>query len=132
MASKARHMDFGTPTKVEDYSPISFTIAGETFDCKRAGIQGQALLDFIGDADSNEGGRAAGAMQNFFKHVMPKKEYDRFLKLTQDSEYVFDMEELAKISAWLVEQYSNRPKSCRKPHRLGKRNSGPLSMVDAS
>lgn len=131
MATKARHMDFGTPSKATDYSPVSFTIAGEDFECKRA-IQGKILLDFIGDADSDQSGRAATAMQRFFKEVMSKKEYERFATLTQDSEYVFDMEELAKISAWLVEQYASRPKELSKISSLGAKQSGPSSMADAS
>jgi hypothetical protein len=131
MVSKARHMDFGTPNKATDYSPVSFTIAGEEFECKRA-VQGQVLLDFIADADSNESGRAATGMQRFFREVMSKKEHERFTKLTQHSEYVFDMEELAKISAWLVEQYTNRPKELSKISSLGQKQSGPTSMADAS
>lgn len=131
MPQQGRHMDFGTPNKLSDYSPLTFTIAGEDFNCKPA-IQGKTLLNFIAEADSNESGRAALAMRDFFSAAMNQDDFERFYRLIEDSEYVFDMEELTKIASWLVEQYSQRPKGLSKPLSRGQKKSGITSMDVAS
>ena len=120
---QTRHMDFGTPSKLSDYAPLTFSVAGEEFSCKAA-IQGKVLLDFISEADSNDGGRAATAIQRFFAEAMPPDDYVRFYKLIEESEYIFDMEELSAITTWLVEQYSSRPKELSKQSPGGRKKSG--------
>jgi hypothetical protein len=131
MVQATRHMDFGTPFKLSDYSPVTFTVVGENFDCKPA-IQGKVLLDFIADADADDGSKAAIAIRRFFSEVMPDKEFQRFFALIENSEYVFDMEELSKIAGWLVEQYSSRPKELSKSSTNGRRRSGTTSTAVAS
>ncbi len=131
MTGTKRFKDFGTPNKVTDYEPLGFSLAGEDFECKPA-IQGKVLLDFIADADSNDGGRAAEGMRRFFVSVMPEEESKRFYKLIEDSEYIFDMEELSGIAAWLVEEYSQRPKELSKPSANGRRRSGTTPTAVAS
>ena len=130
-STQKRHMDFGTPSKLSDYAPLTFSVAGEDFSCKAA-IQGAVLLDFISEADSNDGGRAAVAIRKFFQEAMPPDDFERFYKLIEESEYIFDMEELSAITAWLVEQYSSRPKELSKPSSVGRKRSGTTSMDVAS
>lgn len=128
---QSRHMDFGTPSKLSDYAPLTFSIAGEDFSCKPA-IQGAVLLDFITEADSNDGGRAAVAIRRFFEEAMPRDDFERFYKLIEESEYIFDMEEISSITTWLVEQYSSRPKELSKRSSAGPKKSGITSMDAAS
>lgn len=129
-AATKRHMDFGTPNKLSDYSSVTFSIAGIEFVCKAA-IQGKVLLDFITEADSNDGGRAASAMRQFFESVMEPESYKKFLDLIENSEYIFDMEELTKITTWLVEQYSARPKDLSRPSSNGRKKSG-VTLTDVA
>ena len=131
MATNTRHKDFGAPRTMADYQPVTFTLADQEFICKPA-VQGAVLLKFIADADSNQGGRAADAMRNFFADVMDEEEVTRFYALIDGDEYIFDMESLAEITSWLVETYSSRPTAPSKSSAGGHKKAGPTSTAKVS
>lgn len=127
----SRHKDFGTPARITDYAPLTFSIAGEEFNCRPA-IQGATLLRFVAEADSNDSGRAAAAVRDFFFTCMETEEFTRFWGLVEGDDYIFDMEELTGITSWLVEQYGSRPKGLSKRSSNGRKASGTTSTDDAS
>lgn len=131
MATNTRHKDFGSPRTMADYKPVTFTLADQEFTCKPA-VQGAVLLKFIADADSNQGGRAADAMRNFFRDVMGDEEVERFYALIDGDDYIFDMEALAEITSWLVETYSARPTEPSKSSSGGHKKAGTTSTAKVS
>jgi hypothetical protein len=131
MTTDMRHKNFGKPRTMADYAPVTFTLADQEFTCKSA-VQGSVLLKFIADADSNQGGRAAEAMREFFRNVMDKEEVERFYALIDGDEYIFDMESLAEITSWLVETYSARPTEPSKPLSGGRKKAGTTSTAKVS
>lgn len=131
ISNNARHRDFGAPAKITDYAPLTFTVAGEEFNCKPA-IQGATLLHFVSEADSNDSGRSAAAIREFFGICMEPEDFTRFWMLVEGEDYIFDMEELTNITGWLVEQYSSRPKGLSKRSSNGQKESGTMSTDDAS
>ena len=103
-----RHKDFSGGTKVEDFEPLTFTLNGSQFTAKPA-IQGTALLEFVANADAENGSAAATALYDFFKSVMEAPEYERFMVLLKSEDVIIDMELIGEIAGWLVEQYATRP-----------------------
>jgi hypothetical protein len=103
-----RHKSFGNPVVDDDIEAPSFDIYGEDFYGKKH-LQGAALLKFVHDADSGDGGRAAGAMLDFFKKVLEPDSFVRFQDLWDDPDRVVPMETLGEIVAHLVQEYTNRP-----------------------
>lgn len=103
-----RHKDFGSGTSAAEIEPVTFTLAGETFTCHPA-VQGYTILKFVADADSDDGGRAAGAIYEFFKSAMPEEEYAKFTALITRTDVIFSLNNLADIAAWLTEEYTARP-----------------------
>lgn len=104
----SRHKDFGSGADPAELEPITFTLDGQTFTC-HAVVQGFTLLRFVADADSEDGGRAAAAIYNFFKNVMSTEEYTRLEALLTTPEKYFDIDKLGEIVAWLSSEYASRP-----------------------
>jgi len=110
VAQPQRFRDFGSAQVFDtaDMEPIIFKLDGETFICRSA-LPGAALLDFVSDADSGEGGRASESIVRFFKLAMDDTEHQRFQAFITRSTRVIPIDTLAEIAAWLVEVYSERP-----------------------
>ena len=108
--SPARFKDFGSDQIIDttEYEAVTFRLDGQTFTCYSM-IPGSALLEFVSDADSGEGGRASESILRFFKAAMTEEEYARFYALIKRPDRVTPMDVLAEISTWLVEVYSERP-----------------------
>lgn len=104
----ARHKDFGSGASTKGLEPITFTLDEETFTCLPA-VQGLVILRFVADADSDDGGRAASAIYEFFKSAMPAEEYKRFEAQITSPDRIYDLEKLTEIAGWLTEQYTARP-----------------------
>lgn len=106
----ARFKDFGSDQILDTsiFEAVTFRLDGETFTCYSV-LPGSALLEFVSDADSGEGGRASESVLRFFKAAMTDEEYERFAKFIKRSDRVTPLEVLAEISTWLVEVYSERP-----------------------
>jgi len=101
-----RHRTFSSKPKVQ--TPVTFELDGEDFEA-RAAIPGAKLLDFIADADSDDGGRASQALIDFMESVIIKDHQERFRALIRDEDRPIEIELLAEICEWLVGEYASRP-----------------------
>lgn len=101
-----RHKSFQRKPKIT--VPVSFDIDGEQFTCVPQ-IPGAVLLDFIGDADSDDGGRAAEALIGFLENVVIQEERERFIGYIRSPETLIEIELLADICEYLVGEYAQRP-----------------------
>jgi hypothetical protein len=102
-----RFKDFGAGTQ-EDNEPVSFKLYGEDFECYPQ-VQGKLLLDLVADSSSNDPGKQSAIVTKFFEFVLKPESLDRFNALVSDPERIVSVETLAEITAWLVEEYTNRP-----------------------
>ena len=107
MSEKARFKDFGAGV-AKEASPLSFKIHSEEFHCVPR-IQGQVLLDLIASTGDNSAQNSAGVMNMFFKNVLQDESYARFDALTRDKNRIVEVETLAEIVTWLMEEYGDRP-----------------------
>jgi hypothetical protein len=92
-------------TKVE---PIQFELEGETFDAYGQ-VPGAVLLDFIAASSQEDSTGTAGAILGYLKSSMDKETFKRFDKLTRDPEKIIELQVLADIVAYLIEERTNRP-----------------------
>jgi len=131
--SPARFKDFGSEQILDttEYEPITFRLDGQDFTCYSV-LPGTALLEFVSDADSGEGGRASESILRFFKAAMPEAEYERFYQLVKRADRVTPMEVLAEISTWLVEVYSERPTKLPSASPTGTTTTDPSSVEPSS
>lgn len=107
MSEKARFKDFGAGV-AKEASPLSFKLHAEEFHCVPR-IQGQVLLDLIASAEDSSAKGSAEVMGMFFKNVLQDESYVRFQALVRDKARIVEVETLAEIVAWLMEEYSDRP-----------------------
>lgn len=105
--ANARFKDFGSGL-VEDAEPISFKLYGEEFHCVPQ-VQGKLLLDLVSDSSSEDPAKSSAVVTKFFGYVLTEESLERFDKLTLDKDKIVSVETLAEITAWLVEEYTNRP-----------------------
>ena len=103
----SRFKDFGDDQNVVK-EPLSFKLYGEDFHCHPA-LQGKVLLDTVSKADASDPAAAARMIDDFFQKSLTEESYERFNSLLNDSEKIVTVETLSEITAWLVEQYSERP-----------------------
>ena len=131
--SPARFKDFGSDQIIDtsEYEPVSFRFDGQDFTCYSA-LPGSALLEFVSDADSGEGGRASESILRFFKAAMPETEYERFYALIKRPDRVTPMDALADISTWLVEVYAERPTKLPSASPTGTTTTDPSSVEPSS
>jgi len=108
-----RHRDFSSKRK-KTTDPVTFTIESETFTAQPS-IPGAVLLDFIADADSGDGGRAAQALVDFIEKVVVEDEREAFRDVIRDPEKDIDIATLAEICEWLVGEYTARPTDSPSP-----------------
>ena len=102
-----RFKDFGSGGENRT-EPLSFKIHGEEFECY-PNLQGKVLLDLAVNSSEDNGIAAAKTVTDFFVHALKPESYDRFNKLIEDPEKIVNVETLAEITGWLVEEYSGRP-----------------------
>lgn len=108
--TKSRSRDFGNTKRMSDFEPLDFALNGENFTCQPA-IQGSTLLEFVAEADSQDGGKAASALYGFFKKAIVPEDYVRFEAMLKSEDTIVDLNLLGDIAAWLVEEYTARPTS---------------------
>lgn len=106
--TKTRTRDFGATKRLTDFDPLNFMLNGETFNCRPA-IQGNTLLDFVAEADSDDGGKAAGALRSFFAKSLTEEDYSKFTLMLDSPDVIVDLSVLGDIAGWLVEEYTSRP-----------------------
>jgi hypothetical protein len=102
----SRFKDFGSPTA--DKEPITFSLYGETFEC-RSSLQGKFLLELISESNSDNPAASANIVQKFFDTVLLDGSKEKFNDLASDPNRIVSVETLSEITGWLVEQYSSRP-----------------------
>lgn len=124
-----RHKVFNSKPKVQ--TPVTFELDGDSFTAVPA-IPGAKLLDFIADADSNDGGRASQALVDFMESVIVPEDRERFTALIRDEDRVIEIELLAEICEWLVGEYAQRPTESPSASFAGPPSSGSGSTVTAS
>lgn len=121
-------------------TPVTFDLAGqdaaglgwtETFVAAPS-IPGAMLLDFIADADSGDGGKAAQALVDFLAGVISPDDRDRFNELIRDPDKTVEIETLAEICEWLVGEYATRPTEPSRPSPTGRPRSGRSSTATVS
>lgn len=88
--------------------PIPFEIEGEEFEAYGQ-VPGAVLMDFIAESTQDDGGATARAIMGYLKSSMNAENYKRFDKLTRDPEKVIELQTLADIVAYLVEERTSRP-----------------------
>lgn len=104
----AKFKDFGVGGADPNAEPIKFSIHGEQFECIPE-IQGKVLLELIADSGADDAVRNAEVSNKFFSQVMSQETYDRFNALLTSKDKIVPVETIGDITAWLVEQYSDRP-----------------------
>ena len=104
----AKFKDFGTGNFDPNAEPIVFKLFDEEFQCIPE-IQGKVLLDLIADSGSDDPVRNAEVTNKFFTKVLKDDSLTRFNELLTSSDKIVSVETLGEITAWLVEQYSDRP-----------------------
>jgi hypothetical protein len=104
----ARFKDFGTPEKGENQEPIKFKLHGEEFVCVPE-IQGKVMLDLVADSASQDASKSAAVVTSFFNRVLLPESNERFDALLLSQDKIVSMDTLSEITAWLIEEYTNRP-----------------------
>ena len=129
----AKFKDFGSSQIIDttEFEEITFALDGETFTCHPA-LPCAALLEFVSDADSGQGGRASESIIRFFQVAMSESEYERFLAFVKRPNRVTPVETLAEISTWLVEVYSDRPTKLPSASPTGTTTTAPSSEEPSS
>lgn len=102
-----RFKDFGSGGEIVT-EPLNFKLHGETFECW-PNLQGKVLLDLAANSGEDDGVAAAKTMQDFFVAALKPESYEKFNALLTDPETIVNVETLGDITAWLVEEYSERP-----------------------
>lgn len=95
-------------------------------------IPGARLLDFIADADSDDGGKAASAIIEFLTDCVIADHKERFQEIIRDPDFSIDVEVLASICEFLVTEYTQRPTTAPPSSPDGQSSSGNGSTVPAS
>ena len=103
----ARFKDFGSGNDVET-EPIVFKLYGEEFTCIPS-IQGKVLLEIVSDSASDDVAKSSAVTLRFFRSVLTHESLVRFDQMLDSKETVVSLETLTDISAWLIEEYTNRP-----------------------
>ena len=101
-----RHKSFGGHKKKA--IPLSFDLDGETF-AVHSRLPGAALIDFASAATSEDVSKSTSATLEFFEGAMTDDEHARFNKFIRDPVREVEIEDLAEIVEWLIEEYTSRP-----------------------
>jgi hypothetical protein len=88
--------------------PIPFELEGETFEAYGQ-VPGAVLLDFIAASTQEDSSGTAGAILGYLKSSMDRETFRRFDKLTRDPEKAIELQVLADIVAYLIEERTSRP-----------------------
>lgn len=88
--------------------PIEFELEGETFSAYGQ-VPGAVLLDFIAASSQEDSSGTAGAILGYLKSSMDRENFSRFDKLTRNPDVIIELQVLADIVAYLIEERTNRP-----------------------
>lgn len=107
MAARRTVKSFTSSKEKVVVEPIEFELEGETFEAYGQ-VPGAVLLEFIA-ASAEESTGTAGAILAYLKSSMDKENYKRFDKLIHDPDKTIQLQVLADIVSYLVEERSSRP-----------------------
>lgn len=99
---------FTSTTEKSVVEPIPFELEGESFEAYGQ-VPGAVLLDFIAASTQEDSSGTAGAIIGYLKSSMNKTEFKRFDALTRDPEKLIELQVLADIVAYLIEERTSRP-----------------------
>ena len=106
-----RFKDFGAGTSTGEKQPMSFKLHGEEFHCLPE-VQGKVLLNLVAkSSNENDPAAAAAIISTFFDTVLQDESFERFDALLNSKDKIVNMETLADITSWLVEEYAGRPEA---------------------
>ena len=108
MAARRTVKSFTSSKEKAVVEPIEFELEGETFEAYGQ-VPGAVLLEFIAASSQEESTGTAGAILAYLKSSMNKENYKRFDKLIHDPEKTIQLQVLADIVSYLVEERSSRP-----------------------
>lgn len=108
MAARRTVKSFTSSKEKAVVEPIEFELEGETFEAYGQ-VPGAVLLEFIAASSSEDSTGTAGAILAYLKSSMNRENFKRFDKLIRDPEKVIQLQVLADIVAYLVEERSSRP-----------------------
>ncbi len=121
----ARHKSFKVQ-EVDEVEPVTFDIEYKKDGSKKSEDftalptqPGAVILDFISDADSGDGGRAAGALVDFIETSLVEEDKERFNEIIRDPKINVDIEVLAAICEHLISEYASRPTPASSPSATG-------------
>lgn len=106
----ARFKDFGKGKAQVNAEPLVFKLYDEEFSALPA-IQGSLLIDLVKDSSSDDASKSAEIITKFFDQVLLEESLTRFKALINSKDKIVDVETLAEITGWLVEEYTNRPEA---------------------
>lgn len=99
---------FTSTTEKTVAEPIPFELEGENFEAYGQ-VPGAVLLDFIAASTQEDSTGTAAAILGYLKSSMNKETFKRFDKLTRDPEKVIQLQVLADIVSYLIEERTSRP-----------------------
>lgn len=107
--AKTRHRSFSSSEEApkDSLEAVSFDLAGETFEAKPE-LQGIVLMDFL-EASDGGGVTSIVAFKTFLKDTMEEAEFARLNTHLRTATENIDIEKIAKVVAYLVEEYTSRP-----------------------
>jgi len=112
----ARHKSFKASGKNKSAEPVTFDIGYELDGNEKVeefsavpNKPGAVILDFIAEADSRDGGRAAAALVSFINDALIDDDKKRFAAVIRDPKIDVEIETLAGICEYLVSEYASRP-----------------------
>jgi hypothetical protein len=97
---------FTSAEKTPTVEPIPFELEGETFEAYGQ-VPGAVLLDFIKASTQEDSSGTAGAIQDYLKSSMDAENFKRFNKLVRDPEKIIQLQVLADIVSYLIEERSD-------------------------
>lgn len=103
----SRHRSFSPKNKNDALDPVTFDLAGENFTAYPK-LPGAVILEFISATDEGSA-TTAGALIKFLKDAMDDGNFSRLNAIFHDKEIMVEIEDIADIVSYLVEEYSDRP-----------------------
>ena len=104
-----RHKDFGSNAQKD---PVTFSVNGEEF-VAHPYIPGKVLIELGKRARSEDPTEAFDVMIELFEVALEEESLGRFEDMLEDVENPLTMDQIADITAFLIEEYSERPEEQR-------------------
>ena len=104
-----RYKDFGSNPKKD---PVEFSVNGQDF-VAHAEIPGKVLIELAKRARSEDPTEAFEVMIELFEVALEAESLERFEDLMDNVEEPLTMDQIADITAFLIEEYSARPEEPR-------------------